>query len=146
MKSTIINKGTLLFRCALTSEPIPTIRQCLDTDKSGVYMTNNVKLAELICLEHSEHTKLKEFITTYEVIEDILLCFGKYESEFAHYDDSCIYPVLQDEKLDIMCYNIISKEDTVAEIFLTEKEIPKIFYKNHYAITADDVIKKYSEL
>lgn len=143
--------GTLLFRCSKSAEFVPTPRFCSDTKKTGVYFTNNIKLAELMLLEHSESPEsydnkhYTEFITVYELTDDIDMSYGKYATNNigSHYDPECIFPIVKSELYEYFCRNIISETKNIAEIFLDFEDIKKIEYKTCWPISINNIIEKY---
>lgn len=140
-----IESGTLLFRCAISSEIKPKPRYCSDTEKIGVYFTDNIKLAELMLLEHYESSSIDtEFITMYITTEDIIVYGGKYACKSgSHYDSKCIYPIVKNELYEKICFETISKSD-VAEIFLDPIDVEKIEYKACWTVSVKNVLETYT--
>ena len=143
-------KRTFLYRAALTVEEYPKPRKCIDTGKVGVYFScYHPYLAETMCIEHRSDL----FIAVYEVIEEIEnLSQGKYgftNGYTGRYSKPWKY-VPPEDNLSHIDYDIYPTEPEVkdfdglyAEVFLTEKDLPKIKFAYSYVMTLESSVRKW---
>lgn len=118
--------------------------------KIGVYFANNLKLAELMILEHSESLEysniknLTEYISVYTVIDYIDIICDKYSKKSgSHYDNNYVYPIVRNELYNEICNKIIPENSYIAEIFLDLEDVKKIEYNTCWPISLNKIVEKY---